>query len=251
LYCNCKAFKEIKEPREREITRDLRNEFDGEDALRLPEPNFKVGLGHVLSGILAHLSSTVLTATMAWHLVIKDSRFQCSHDFSHFFFHNLRVGYLVRIFNVGIGETNNRKQVGLTLMYFNTFTDLMKFFFKNVCVCEYFQKYEMRPISSLSTIKKENMENDFKENLFFRFSDKYPGHEFACLENLNICKIPMLFYRDHIPDLEQCNINGEDDDVDDATLNIRNVYAAKMLLLFYPFCKHHEFPLFQDRWIFL
>jgi hypothetical protein len=41
---------------EREITRDLRNEFDDEDALRLPELNFKVGLGHVLSGILAHLS---------------------------------------------------------------------------------------------------------------------------------------------------------------------------------------------------
>jgi hypothetical protein len=37
--------------REREITRDLRNEFDDEDALRLPELNFKVGLGHVLSGI--------------------------------------------------------------------------------------------------------------------------------------------------------------------------------------------------------
>ncbi len=73
LYCNCKVFKEIKEPREREreITRDLRNEFDHEDALRIPVPNFKVGLGHVLSGILAHLSSTVLSATMAWHLVIK------------------------------------------------------------------------------------------------------------------------------------------------------------------------------------
>jgi hypothetical protein len=52
----------------------------------------------------------------------------------------------------------------------------------------------------------------------------------------------MLFYRDRIPDLEQCNINGEDD----ATLNIRNVYATKMLLLFYPFREHHEFPLFQD-----
>jgi hypothetical protein len=35
----------------------------------------------VLSGILAHLSSTVLSATMAWHLVMKDSRFQFSHDF--------------------------------------------------------------------------------------------------------------------------------------------------------------------------
>ncbi len=61
---------------EREITRDLRIEFDHEDALRTPAPNFKVGLGHVISGILAHLSSTVLSATMAWHLVMKDSRFQ-------------------------------------------------------------------------------------------------------------------------------------------------------------------------------
>ena len=41
---------------EREITRDLRNEFDHEDGLRTPAPNFKVGLGHVLSGILAHLN---------------------------------------------------------------------------------------------------------------------------------------------------------------------------------------------------
>ncbi len=68
---------------EREITRDLRNEFDDEDALKRSELNFKVGLGHVLSGIWAHLSSTVLSATMAWYLVIKDSRFQFSHDFSH------------------------------------------------------------------------------------------------------------------------------------------------------------------------
>jgi len=66
---------------EREITRDLRNDFDHEDVLRIPVPNFKVGLGHVLSGILAHLSSTVLSATMALHLVMKDSRFQFSHVF--------------------------------------------------------------------------------------------------------------------------------------------------------------------------
>ena len=45
----------------------------------------------------------------------------------------------------------------------------------------------------------------------------------------------MLYYKDHIPDLEQCNIHGEDDVVDATTLNVRNDYATKMLLLFYPF----------------
>jgi hypothetical protein len=50
------SIKQVKEPREREreITRDLRNDSDDKDALRLPELNFKVGLGHVLSGTLAH-----------------------------------------------------------------------------------------------------------------------------------------------------------------------------------------------------
>jgi hypothetical protein len=45
-------------------------------------PNFSVGLGHVLSGIMAHLSSTVISATMAWHLMTNDSRFKFSHEFS-------------------------------------------------------------------------------------------------------------------------------------------------------------------------
>jgi hypothetical protein len=71
----------------------------------------------------------------------------------------------VKIFNLDIGETNKRKLVGLTLIYFNTFTDLMNFFFENVCVWEYFQNYEMRLISSLSTNQKENMENVFESRI--------------------------------------------------------------------------------------
>jgi hypothetical protein len=108
----------------------------------------------------------------------------------------------------------------------------------------------MELISSLSTSQKENMESDFEENMFFRFNHKYPGYEFVCLEKLKICMLPMLFYRDHIPDLEQFNSNGKDVEVDDATIYIRNVYATKMLLLFYPFQENHDFLLFEDRWIF-
>ncbi len=60
----------------------------------------------------------------------------------------------------------------------------------------------------------------------------------------------MLYYKDHIPDLEQCNIHGEDDVVDATTLNVRNDYATKMLLLFYPFRENNDLPLFEDRWKF-
>ena len=46
------------------------------------EPSYGEGLGHVLSGICAHLSSSVISATMAWHLIINESRFWFSHDFA-------------------------------------------------------------------------------------------------------------------------------------------------------------------------
>jgi uncharacterized membrane protein len=67
---------------EREFSRELRSEFKQKQLLNLLNQILGVGLGHVLSGILAHLSSTFISATMAWHLVMKDSRFQFSHDFS-------------------------------------------------------------------------------------------------------------------------------------------------------------------------
>jgi hypothetical protein len=53
-------------------------------------------------------------------------------------------------------------------MFFSTFTDLRpeQCDFDTVCVWEYFQNYEMRLISSLSTNQKENMESDFEENFF-------------------------------------------------------------------------------------
>ncbi|MFN9657917.1 MAG: hypothetical protein ACK55Q_19730, partial [Dolichospermum sp.] len=59
------------------------NQFENEGSVITQQPSFSVGLGHVLSGIMSHLSSTVIGATMAWHLVNHDSRFQFSHDFSH------------------------------------------------------------------------------------------------------------------------------------------------------------------------
>jgi hypothetical protein len=79
---HCTAIaKRIRKLREKE--NEIRSQISNEDEINMEEPNFSIGLGHVLSGILAHLSSTVISATMAWHLEMKESRFQFSHEFSH------------------------------------------------------------------------------------------------------------------------------------------------------------------------
>jgi len=71
----------------------LSSELEEEATLKPFEPNFRVGLGHVLSGILAHLSSTIISATMAWHFGHERLRFQFPHDFRKLFFHSLKAGY--------------------------------------------------------------------------------------------------------------------------------------------------------------
>jgi len=176
----------------------------------------------VLSGILAHLSSTIINATMAWHLVMKDSRFQFSHVFSQILlsqFESWLLGDDIQFRS----QRNKKEETGwIDSNVFQYIYRPEQCDFNTVFVWEYFQNYEMRLISFLSTNQKENMESDFEENFCYRFSSNYPGYDFPCLEKLKICKVPMLYYKDHIPDLEQCNISGEDDVVDAATLNVRN-----------------------------
>jgi hypothetical protein len=91
-----------------------------------------------------------------------------------------------------------------------------------------------------------------KKTNFFKFNEMYPGHQFACVEKLKKSKVPMLYYNDKIPDVELCKLDtafGEND-IDATTTNIRNEYATKMLLLFFPFRDKVDFPKFEDRWNF-
>jgi hypothetical protein len=47
-------------------------------------------------------------------------------------------------------------------------------------------------------------------------------------------KLSMLYYKDHIPDLEMCKIkNCETDQIDETIQRVRNEYATKVLTLFF------------------
>jgi hypothetical protein len=124
---------------EREITRDLRNDIDHEDALRIPVLNFKVGLGHVLSGILAYLSSTVLSATMAWHLVMKYSRFQFSHDFSQILLSQFESWLLGDDIQYRYRRNKNKETGCIDSNVFQYIYRPEQCDFDTVCVWEYFK----------------------------------------------------------------------------------------------------------------
>jgi hypothetical protein len=72
------------------------------------------------------------------------------------------------------------------------------------------------------------------------------------VEKMKYWSIPMLYYNDHIPDVELCKLghDAKEDGIDASTKNIRNEYATKMLL-FFPFLETSDFPVFDNRWCFL
>jgi hypothetical protein len=225
--------KRIRKLRQAEM--DIENQFENNGEVRTyaQTPNFSVGLGHVLSGIIAHLSSTVINAPMAWHLVIKESKFQFSHEFSHILLSQFENWLKDKDIHFRFQRSKNE---GTGWVDSNLFQYLYRpdyGQFDTICVWEYFKEYEMRLISTLSSNQKANLENDYEENHFFKFKELYPGHQFACVEKLKKSKVPML-YNDKIPDVELCKLGtafGEND-IDATTTNIWNEYATKMLLLF-------------------
>jgi len=246
-HCTALA-KRIK--RIRDNSEHFGNQFENEGSVITQQPSFSVGLGHVLSGIMSHLSSTVIGATMAWHLVNHDSRFQFSHDFSHILLSQFECWLRNEDIQFRYRRIKNKDTgwIDSNLFQYLYRPDLEQF--ENICVWDFFRNYQMRLISSLSTQQVENLENDFEENQFFKFTSMYPGFNFACLECLKKPKLPMLFYNDNIPDLELCKVDADEHsaEIDATTWSIRNEYATKMLLLFLPFRDKTDFPEFEDRW---
>lgn len=89
------------------------------------EPIFSVALGHVLSGIMAHISSSVKCATLAWNLVIEEIRFRFLMNFPRYCSLTLKVGYKGKIFNSDFEGRRIKKLVGLIVILFIIFIILI------------------------------------------------------------------------------------------------------------------------------
>jgi hypothetical protein len=99
----------------------------------------------------------------------KHSSFQFSHDFSHIHLSQFESWLLGEDIQFRY-RRNKQKDTGwIDSNVFQYIYRADEILFKNVCVLEYIQNYEMRLISSLSTNQKENMENDLGKFVFHAF----------------------------------------------------------------------------------
>jgi hypothetical protein len=227
------------------------------------EADYGRGLGHVLSGILAHFHSSIISATLAWHLVINGSRFRFSHEFASILLSQMEDWLLDRDIQLRYRRNPETRQGWMDSSLFNYLfrpesQDNVEF--ENMSVWEFTMDYELVLQSKVTRHQKriqqtcedvcEEEEEEFGNNYYYDFMDLHPGKKYAKLGKLKRSKIPIIYLRNNMPDLEKCKLNTNANEIGSDTLFARNEYATVMLLLFYPFRYADDIPPFQERWYF-
>ena len=157
--------------------------------------DFRRGIGTLLSGIRAHVSSNVIMANMASLLLLIDTRFMFSHNFSNIFVSLLQdhlegkeSQFRIQIPKGDCKEVKERwsdQNVNDVIMRTNEL--------ENICLYEtqmWFERIHM----TITTRKKRDKEKETKETIMYRscdeikygtilfFQEEHPGYNKVCLK---------------------------------------------------------------------
>jgi hypothetical protein len=158
--------------------------------IRTIEPSYGKGLGHVLSGICAHLSSSIISATMAWHLVMNESRFLFSHEFVVILLSQMEDWLKNEPISFRYRRSETTKEGWLDSSLMNYVFRPKWDGFEEMSAYEYSCKFELCLNSSLR--KKKGEDDDVEENeqmssdamyaVKWDFLEDHPGRNSACLK---------------------------------------------------------------------
>ena len=226
----------------------------------IKEANYGVGLGHVLSGITAHLWSSVISSPMAWYQVTNGSRFRFSHSFVTILLSQLVSWLDGKHIQSRYRRNGVTKKGWLDSTLFNYIyrpsEEIYEELFENMCIYELVSEYDL---TLKSKVKRQIASNDqdqgsddfdqeefSTEKHYYNFDEHHPGYHYAKLGKLKRSRVPVLYYQKGLPDIEKCKIH--DEHVSSETEYARNEYATVMLLLFSKFRFRDDIPVFEERW---
>jgi len=214
----------------------------------------QIGLRRLLSGINAHLSTCVVSATMAWYLVTHGSRFHYSHEFKPLLLSQLEswfegVTYYRRIRYKKKQRRKENEQDNISIrspieygeqsseVWFDS--DVCTYLYRpkhhtfiNMSFWEFHSKYDLRTVRP-KCYMDEDQNNDETEK-YFRFERDHPGYLYSCLVKRDRECIPKLYYSSNFPDISSLQI-GVGSNIDESVKGEREAYAKKAMLMFFPF----------------
>jgi len=101
-----------------------------------------------------------------------------------------------------------------------------------ICLWEYESKYDLQ--LKKAHFLQESNDVDGHQGCIFQFHDQHPGYQYSILQQREDECIPQLYYSNKFPDIEVLEIE-QGDNVDESVKQLREDYALKAMLLFFPF----------------
>ena len=189
------------------------------------EPDFVEGLSRFLTGLRAHLSSNIMSSTMAHLLVTQGSRFTFSHEFSHLLLSQLEDLLEGNEISCRFKKGGKDKE-GNDTWWPDCFA----------------HDYQWRPNEVEDLCCYELVMNYdkiyTKKNGAINFVEGHPGVEKAFLIQSKTTKIPIISMNSGIPDLDDLEL--ESSHPSDIARYRREEYAKKALMLFLPFRRKED-----------
>ncbi len=111
--------------------------------------------------------------------------------------------------------------------------------FQEMCLWEFTAYYEPKWKTTAEKKKQTNEiqideedDNPDKCNQW-EFSPIHPGRDFICIKKRKIASVPMLYYKDELPDMSECKIDLPNEQVSSEITLIRNeIFANKSFTSF-------------------
>jgi hypothetical protein len=207
------------------------------------------GLGHVLSGIAAHISSFILSATMAWRISVVGSRFRFSHQFTPLLLRQVEdwiddtgdIQFRIRRKCIS-NDDGDKEFISWLDSSLNNYIYRPKHRkFDNMCLWEFTSLYELKtkqiPFESKSELTEvdETDCNNFDEE-YFLFDERHPGYKYAKLYQRKVPNIPILYMDGPFPHVSDLKVQDECQ-LSEYINEVRENYGKKAMLLF---CPYHE-----------
>ena len=175
------------------ISRRLAAQKEKEENEEDSAPEFIEGLSRVLIGIRAHISSYVIGAPLAYHLLTKGTRFEFSHEFSSILLGQLEDYTMDKELGFKIRQ-KKKKDGDVSTRWADCFTNNIIYRPKeidNICVYQQLLEYEIKTFSKNKRIDDdddddksddENTEincNEDNSDKVLKFEVGHPGRKFV------------------------------------------------------------------------
>ena len=223
----------------------LTDHSNNEEVTEEVSPDFAEGLKRMLASLYGHTSKNILSSTMAAKLLTDGERFKFSHEFTA-----IPLKHLFEWLN---GEEELEFKLRKVKKEDGKYDYIHDMFINNIIYrpveLEKFGCYDMITRYDLRRMSKEKIESNnliVESKKTFNLVEEHPSHKCMVMSERTHFHIPCINSLNLLPNIAELHQFEETNDPN--VIDMREQYAAIILLLFYPYRSQDDLELNGSYW---